>query len=135
MESLLKITIRREKEDGDEEEEVLELPGKWQVCHDCRGEGRTLTGSLRNVAYTREDFDEDPDFAEDYMNKNSCLHEQCHTCHGRTTEMVVDEERLKYVKPDVLKAYNQWLKDEDERMAEEAADRRTRMMESGGYDY
>jgi len=51
---------------------------EWAVCGRCRGEG-TL-GGYPGV-YTQEDFAEDPDLFEDYMDHRRT----CEDCGGRTT--------------------------------------------------
>lgn len=47
-------------------EEEHEVPHKNAVCSDCEGEGRVLTQSIREHAYTPEELHEDPDFFEEY---------------------------------------------------------------------
>jgi hypothetical protein len=53
---------------------------KWIVCPVCDGEGKTVNPAIDCNGLTREDFAEDPDFAEDYM---SCMYDiTCRACNG-----------------------------------------------------
>mgnify|MGYP006365238893 FL=1 len=53
---------------------------KWIVCPECKGEGSHMTPSLRNEAFTREDFDADPDFEEGYFGGRYDV--TCTLCKG-----------------------------------------------------
>lgn len=58
----------------------VELPFRFVACEVCRGKGTHVNPSIDASGLTREDFDEDPDFAEDYM---SGLYDvQCGECRG-----------------------------------------------------
>ena len=91
--------------------EDRELPCKWVACPVCDGKGTHVNPSIDCCGITAEDFDEDPDFREDYM---AGVYEQtCNRCNGRTTIQDVDEERCT---PDQLEAWSAKLQDEaDER--------------------
>ena len=62
------------------------------VCPDCKGEGKILTPSLRNVAFTSEDFEQDPDFKEQMLGGYYDV--ECPTCKGRN--VITIDERKKY---------------------------------------
>lgn len=49
---------------------------------------------------TREDFDNDPDFEEDYFS--GTYNVDCYRCNGRTTEPVVDERKCSKEQIDLL---------------------------------
>lgn len=54
--------------DDEEDNALVELILKPDVCHRCNGTGKTLYGSLEGMAFTQSDFDEDPDFREELMD-------------------------------------------------------------------
>lgn len=66
------------------------LNTKYVVCSKCKGEGKHMNPSIGNVAYTRDDFDEDPDFARDYMS--SLYDVTCYLCKGLRVVQEVDRE-------------------------------------------
>ena len=100
-----------------EEEVVHELPAKWVVCHDCRGEGRTLNENLRGV-FTHEEFMEcfdDEDSRMEYMKGGSGIYGvPCKTCNERTTVAEVDWKTLRARDPKLAKAYEEHLREERE---------------------
>jgi hypothetical protein len=66
------------------------MPAKYQVCPVCDGEGKTVNPDIDSHGLTREDFDEDPDFAEDY--RSGLYDITCRACSG---QRVVTQERLR----------------------------------------
>lgn len=74
-------------DDGESEPREVELPAHWQICRRCRGEG---TSSAHLGAFTREDFDEDPDFAEDYMEGG--YDRPCEACDGSGKVLEINRE-------------------------------------------
>ena len=99
------------------EEYGVKLPTKWKVCGTCNGSGIMV---LNHAAFTREDFDEDPDFEEDYFS--GVYDQPCDGCNGRTTTLEVDEDNTP---PDVLKNWHDWI---DEINASYQMSRMERMM-------
>ena len=62
---------------------------KFIVCPVCGGKGTTVNPNIDAHGLTREDFDDDPDFAEDY---NSGMYDQvCACCDGKR---VVTQKRM-----------------------------------------
>ena len=57
----------------------FEFPAQWEICHECRGEGRGLIEGLRGVDVT-EMCQEDPDFFYDYAGGR--YDTNCHRCGG-----------------------------------------------------
>lgn len=53
---------------------------KWMICPICRGEGHYVNPNIDSNGITREDFDEDPDFQENYMS--GAYDVTCATCGG-----------------------------------------------------
>jgi DnaJ-class molecular chaperone len=83
-----------------EEEFGVKPPTHYIVCPDCQGRG---TMTLQRLAVTQEQFDEDPDFMEDYLG--GVYDEPCPDCHGRTTVLVIDEERLTPEQKEYVEGY------------------------------
>jgi hypothetical protein len=54
---------------------------KYIVCPVCRGEGTTVNPDIDSNGLTRDDFDNDPDFAEDYLSGVYDI--QCRACDGQ----------------------------------------------------
>jgi RecJ-like exonuclease len=67
--------------------EVVQLPARYEVCSRCDGEGKS---SAHLGSFSREDFDEDPDFAEDYMNGAYDI--PCEKCKGQRVVPVINRE-------------------------------------------
>lgn len=63
---------------------------KWTVCPVCDGEGKTVNPAIDSHGLTAEDFNEDPDFSEDYK---SGLYDI--TCRGCDGQRVVEKTRIK----------------------------------------
>jgi len=66
-----------------EEEMAQDAPedqGPWLVCPVCNGEGKTVNPNIDCNGLTREDFDDDPDFREDYMSGMYDI--TCQACRG-----------------------------------------------------
>ena len=64
------------------------LPHRWEVCDLCEGKGTHVNPSIDSNGLTAEDFDDDPDFREEYMSGR--YDQQCNQCAGRTTVPVAD---------------------------------------------
>lgn len=54
---------------------------EWEVCGTCGGAGKHVNPSIDSHGLTREDFDEDPDFREDYFSGRYDV--TCNECGGR----------------------------------------------------
>lgn len=52
---------------ADEEPEPAADTSPWVICGLCRGEGTHVNPAIDSHGLTREDFDDDPDFAESYF--------------------------------------------------------------------
>jgi len=80
-----------ELEDDDGEEREYRVPVKYRVCPTCRGAGTHVNPSVDAGGLTAADFDEDPDFAEDYLG--GCYDVTCYECGGERVVAVVDRKR------------------------------------------
>ncbi len=65
--------------DTEEYEDVI-VPIKFEVCDMCSGSGITTNPSVDAGGLSREDFDDDPDFAHEYFSGRYDI--QCPQCHG-----------------------------------------------------
>lgn len=99
------------------DEVEIELATKWQVCSVCDGDGKHVNPSIDCNGLTEEDFCEDYDFREAYMD--GVYDVTCSRCGGRTTERVVDWDQLE---PHVRDAYQQQLDDDARDRAEHLAE-------------
>lgn len=97
----------------------MELPTRWAVCPVCNGAGTHVNPSIDCGGLSAEDFDEDPDFAEDYMA--GAYNVPCNRCGGRTTVPEVDVSSLS---PELAAAYERQCRDEAADRACELAEMR-----------
>jgi hypothetical protein len=81
-------TITVTIDDGESEPRTVELPAHWVICGVCDGDGKTSAGL---GSFTQEDFEEDPDFAEEYMAGGYDV--QCPCCRGRGSVKEIDRDR------------------------------------------
>lgn len=109
------ITFTIEDEDGVEQEYTL--PSKKEVCYDCQGEGFVLNESMRDHAYTPEEFMEefDEEGRSQYFRRGGIYDVQCPTCKGANVVDVIDRKACEH-NPKLKSILKQW----DEKEAEEA---------------
>ena len=112
------MTLTFTAEDNDGEVEHT-LPCRWEVCPTCDGNGTHVNPSIDAHGLTREDFDDDPGFAEDYHG--GVYNVICYECGGRRVVAVPDENRSD---PAVLKTFNDEVQAEADYRAICAAERR-----------
>jgi len=78
-ERTMRAVVLVEGEDGVEEERQVRC--SYAVCELCNGKGSHVNPSIDCGGLTREDFDEDPDFAEGYFD--GMYDVPCYMCNGR----------------------------------------------------
>lgn len=89
---------------NDEDEGVsYELHAHFDVCDTCGGRGSVVNPSIDEQGLTQEDFDEDPDFREEYCRGRYDI--LCPECKGRRVILVPDETN----DPAALKAYQDMI--------------------------
>ena len=72
--------------------EIITLPAKFEVCHKCNGKGTHVNPAVDGHGISREEFDEDPDFRENYF---SGLYDiTCQKCDGKRVIPIIDIDRL-----------------------------------------
>lgn len=76
---------------GWDDDEPISWPAKWEICHDCRGEGSRV---LHGMAFTSADIDEagGQDFIDDM--RSGLYDTVCEGCNGEGKTLIVDEEAL-----------------------------------------
>lgn len=94
------------------------LPCKYEVCPVCRGKGTTVNPAIDGHGISAEEFEEDPDFRDDYMN--GVYDVPCRECDGLRVIAVVDEQAAD---PELLKHYHDQLQAEWECRAAERSER------------
>lgn len=114
------IRFTRTTDEGDEVE--IDLPASYEVCGRCQGEGKHDHSAFSN-GISREQFDEDPDFSEDYFA--GVYDVQCEECGGNRVVPVVNEAECKRQGLEAdLEAYYEGRRAEASHRAERAAERR-----------
>lgn len=95
------------RHDEEQEGEAQEASPKttWMLCPVCEGRGTTVNPDIDGNGLTRENFDEDPDFAEDYMS--GVYDVTCRCCQGRTTIQVTRMDELRQNAADRELAYRE----------------------------
>lgn len=134
-----RMILMYENDDGEEIE--FDVPWKNEVCDDCEGHGTHLTPSIRNHAYSQEEFAEafdDDEDREHYFQRGGKYDVPCETCHGNKVMPTPNEDAIKEAKGDkgeeLKKNYAAWQESMETSARYEAEDRHTRRMESGGFD-
>ncbi len=98
-------------------EQEIELPTTWGVCPVCRGEGKHVNPSIDAGGISREQFHDDPDFAEQYWN--GTYDQTCTRCEGKRVVPVVDRAAMT---ADQVRLYDEQLDDEAAAHAEHLAE-------------
>lgn len=70
----------------------IELPGKFEVCTRCEGRGKHVNPAVDGNGLSQEDFDQDPDFKEDYLAGRYDI--ECEECQGQRVVLVADEAKM-----------------------------------------
>lgn len=100
-------------------EEVLhEVPSVKGVCDDCGGEGFVLNESMRDYAYSMEEFMEEFDYEErqQYFQRGGMYDVPCPTCKGKNVIDVINREACERDSDlkKVLAQYDDYLRREAE---------------------
>jgi hypothetical protein len=82
------VTIRTE----DDAEEEVDVAVRFEVCQCCDGKGKYVNPNIDRHGLSREDFDQDPDFAEAYMEGQYDI--TCEECEGRRVVPVCMDEKV-----------------------------------------
>jgi hypothetical protein len=101
------------------EDDTHTLPCSYQVCDLCHGRGTHVSPSVDRDGLTSDDFAEDPDFREAYME--GAYDVQCYRCKGEKVHPEVIEERAN---PVSLKLLKDWQREEGENRRNYESERR-----------
>lgn len=113
----MKATILLFDENGDEEE--VEVPFHYEVCETCRGKGTHVNPSIDAGGLSAEDFYEDPDFADSYME--GVYDVGCYECGGNRVVPVINRDATE---KSILERIDEKSRDEAQYRAEVEAERR-----------
>jgi len=94
---------------------IFELATRFEVCDLCRGSGHVVNPGIDCGGLTQEDFDEDPDFAEDYLS--GVYDQPCPQCHGNRVVPNVEFPK------NIQEAIDEFIRDEIEYAREVARER------------
>ena len=83
-----KVTFIESTDDGDVEHV---LPGRYVLCGACEGRGKHDHPAFSN-GITQEQFNEDPDFREDYFSGRYDV--VCRTCNGKRVVCQLDRSSV-----------------------------------------
>ena len=97
-------------EDDESEEVDVILPVHFVVCGTCNGKGTHVNPSIDSNGLSYEDFDEDPEFAEDYFSGRYDV--TCSDCGGENVVPEISEGRCTPEQKEALKAHYEYLEDE-----------------------
>lgn len=103
-----KLVIKYEVEAEDGEVEELECPAKYVVCGRCEGKGTHCNPAVDGHGISREEFDQDPGFEEDYFNGVYDI--TCERCGGERVELIPDENSADKA---AVKKYMKWQREQD----------------------
>lgn len=70
----------------------LSVPARYEVCDLCEGKGKHVNPSIDSHGISLEDFDDDPDFGEDYFSGRYDV--LCAQCCGEKITPVPDYDRM-----------------------------------------
>lgn len=70
----------------------VEFPMKFEVCSLCKGTGKHVNPDIDSHGITSEEFDNDPEFQENYFSGRYDV--QCYNCAGRRVVPEIDETHL-----------------------------------------
>ena len=73
------------------EDEEFTIPFKFVLCDTCCGRGKHVNPSIDSGGLTASDFDDDPDFREQYFNGGYDV--TCYGCKGHRVMPEIDEYR------------------------------------------
>lgn len=77
--------------EGVNEDGTVTVPFLYEVCSTCDGKGKHVNPSIDCDGLTSDDFDRDPDFAEEYFG--GAYDVQCYGCRGTRVEAVIDDNK------------------------------------------
>lgn len=86
------VSLLYEDDNGEEIEEDVEFPIKFEVCHLCDGKGKHVNPAIDSHGISAWEFEDDPDFADSYMS--GAYDVSCYECKGKRVTPEIDEDYL-----------------------------------------
>lgn len=86
-----RATILMYNDEDEEEEKTVAIA--FEVCPCCAGRGSHVNPSIDSHGLSREDFDEDPDFAEAYFS--GAYDQTCNECGGQNVVPVPADPKIR----------------------------------------
>lgn len=107
--------------------ETYDVPAHYIICPNCQGHGTHLMPSIREHAYTQEEF---RDFSDDerdaYFNRGGMFDVPCETCKGLR---VVIEPHVEAASPEQARIIEAWINEQHEDQMEAEREARIRRAE------
>ena len=100
----MEFTLILNDENGDDVEYLI--PAHYTVCNTCEGKGSHVNPAIDSHGLSREDFDDDPDFAEDYFAGRYDI--PCNECRGKRVSPDINWDSLK---PEIRKVVEDHIED------------------------
>lgn len=97
------------------------LPAVWEICYNCDGNGTVDHPAFSN-GISQEDFDEDPEFREDYFAGRYDV--RCPHCKGSGKMLAVNEDALNENQRKVFAVWHSQMAEKARYEREDAAIRR-----------
>lgn len=89
------------QEDAEGEPMVIKVECEFEVCPTCNGRGSYVNPNIDRHGLTQEDFDEDPEFFEEYQSGMYDL--ECGHCQGmRVIPIPLDKDMLKRIRQEEM---------------------------------
>lgn len=92
--------------EDNEDDQIGDPPSRKEVCPRCHGNGTHVNPGVDGNGLDPYDPDLDEDFWDDY--RSGVYNVTCEECGGRNVVDVFDESALR---PDVLKAWEEWQRE------------------------
>jgi len=114
LDGLTAYLTLRDCVDDEGEPTLMSIPIVMEVCTTCRGRGSYTNPNIDRNGLSREDFEEDLDFAEDYFS--GVFHIRCEHCQGtNVTPWPISKEHIRLVESILDGRYYAYAEQEAER--------------------
>jgi len=107
--------------DEDDEEKLVEVPIKFEVCPTCNGKGTHVNPSIDAGGICSDEFYDDRDFEEDYMS--GAYDVACYECGGKRVIPEIDQQSLTDEQKGAIECLNERLRWDEEDRAIQRAER------------
>jgi hypothetical protein len=98
--------------DENDEQIYCTFPAKYEVCPDCNGYGTHLNESMRNHAYSEEEFADFSEYEkEQYFERGGIYDVTCLKCKGKRVVKAIDEDSLNSEQKIAHKLYESYIQE------------------------